>query len=80
MNHSCCRHFKDFDGHFSAVEYSVANFHSIFGPTKVGFDKVWNQTTIRLQRDRTLFGNSVQVVGHILTFVPTQNTNTETIK
>ena len=57
-------------GHFSAVEYSVENFLSIFGSTKIVSDQVWDQTTITLQRDRTPFWNSVQVVGHILAFVP----------
>ena len=42
-------------GHFSAVEYSVANFLSIFGSTKVRSDQAWDQTTITLQRDRTPF-------------------------
>ena len=67
------------DAHFSPVEYSVRNFLSILGSTKVGFDQVWDQTSITLQRDRTPFWNSVQVVGHILAFVPPPNTYTETM-
>ena len=52
-NCSCHSNFLDFDAHFSAVEYSVAYFPSIFGSTKVRSDLVWNQKTLPLQRDRT---------------------------
>ena len=61
--------FEDSDAHFSAVEYSVAYFLSIFGSTKVCFDQVWNQKTITHQGTGRHF-ESVQVVRHILTFVP----------
>ena len=57
------------DAHFSSVEYSVAYFLSIFGSTKVCFDPVWNQKTITLQGTGRHF-ESVQVVRHILAFVP----------
>ena len=51
----------------SRVFCSLLPFH--FGPTKVCFDQVWNKKPITLQGTGRHF-ESVQVVRHILAFVP----------